>query len=182
MLLKEYAASTVAVPTQHRYSPAHIISTTKIKIAGNPDLDKVSTSLVDRSNLSVRLSQRRFTRLTNAFSKKFRNHAAAVALFVCFYNLCRVHMTLRVTQAMALGITDHIWSLEELLAATLSTTAEPSNPPPAESSPAPRGGNRGQAPMAAAAFALRPMPSPEPIGRAVPGVPWLRVIEGGATV
>ncbi len=77
----------------------------------------ISTSYVERSNLTLRMQQRRFTRLTNAFSKKLRNHRAAVALYVAHYNLCRVHETIRMTPAMALGVTDHIWTIGELIEA-----------------------------------------------------------------
>ena len=87
---------------------------------------QISTSLVERSNLTFRMQQRRFTRLTNGFSKKLRNHEAAVSLFVAHYNLCRVHETTRITPAMGLGVTDHIWSVAELVeAATASVIPEP---------------------------------------------------------
>ena len=82
---------------------------------GRPDPRHISTSFVERSNLSLRMRLRRFTRLTNAFSKKLGNLRAAVALYVAFYNFCRVHQTLRVTPAMEAGLTDHVWGLEELL-------------------------------------------------------------------
>jgi len=80
-------------------------------------LGKISTSFVERQNLSLRMAQRRFTRLTNGFSKKLRNHKAAVALYVAHFDLCRVHDPLQITSAMALGVTDHIWSIEELVGA-----------------------------------------------------------------
>jgi hypothetical protein len=83
-------------------------------VSGNPDPKHVSTSFVERQNLSMRMSIRRFTRLTNAFSKKIENHAAAVALWFMYYNFCRVHQTLRVTPAMESGISNHVWSIEEL--------------------------------------------------------------------
>jgi hypothetical protein len=83
---------------------------------------KISTSYVERGNLSVRMASRRFTRLTNGFSKKLENHIAAAPLYVAHFNLCRVHEALRVTPAMAMGITDHIWSIGELVDAA---TAEP---------------------------------------------------------
>lgn len=79
---------------------------------------RISTSYVERSNLTVRMQQRRFTRLTNGFSKKLDNHIAAVGLFVAHYNLCRVHEALRMTPAMALGVTDHIWTIGELIEAS----------------------------------------------------------------
>lgn len=77
---------------------------------------RISTSYIERQNLSLRMSQRRFTRLSNGFSKKLRNHRAAVGLYVAHYNLCRVHETLKITPAVALGVTDHVWSIEELFA------------------------------------------------------------------
>ena len=91
-----------------------------------PDPEKISTSYVERFNLSSRMQMRRCARLTNGFSKKLENHRAAVALWVSFYNLCRVHETLRCTPAMALGMTDHIWTIAELMSAAL----EPSDVPP----------------------------------------------------
>jgi hypothetical protein len=83
-------------------------------VSGNPDPKHASTSFVERQNLSVRMSIRRFTRLTNAFSKKIENHAAAVAIWFMYYNFCRVHQTLRVTPAMEAGISNHVWSIEEM--------------------------------------------------------------------
>jgi hypothetical protein len=85
-------------------------------VSGNPDPKHISTSFVERQNLSMRMSIRRFTRLTNAFSKKIENHAAAVAIWFMYYNFCRVHQTLRVTPAMEAGISDHAWSIEEMCA------------------------------------------------------------------
>ncbi len=84
-------------------------------VSGNPDPKHVSTSYVERQNLTLRMSNRRFTRLTNAFSKKVDNHRHSVALHYMYYNFCRVHQTLRVTPAMQAGISDHIWSLDELV-------------------------------------------------------------------
>ena len=97
-----------------RYSPAKCIGCDMKVVSGDPDPKHVSTSFVERQNLSMRMSIRRFTRLTNAFSKKIENHAAAVALWFMYYNFCRVHQTLRVTPAMEAGISDHVWSVEEL--------------------------------------------------------------------
>src|SRR5580700_7766999 len=102
---------------QRRYSPGParcIGSDTKV-VSGNPDPKHVSTSFVERQSLTMRMSMRRFTRLTNAFSKKFENHAASVALWFMYYNFCRVHQTLRVTPAMEAGISNHVWTLEELV-------------------------------------------------------------------
>jgi len=82
---------------------------------GQPDPARICTSHVERQNLSRRMGIRRFTRLTNAFSRKFENHCAAIMLWFAFFNFCRIHQTLRVTPAMAAGITDHVWDLSELL-------------------------------------------------------------------
>jgi hypothetical protein len=84
-------------------------------VIGDPDPKHVSTSFVERQNLTMRMSMRRFTRLTNAFSKKVDNHRHAVALYFMYYNFCRVHQTLRVTPAMEAGVTDHVWSVDELV-------------------------------------------------------------------
>ena len=99
-----------------RYSPAQCTGIIKTAVTGNPDETHVSTSYVERANLTMRMGMRRFTRLTNAFSKKVENHAAAVALHMMHYNFGRVHKTLRVTPAMAAGLADHVWSLEEIAA------------------------------------------------------------------
>jgi IS1 family transposase len=111
MLVKTYESSQ----EETRYSPAVCTSCERKPIMGRPDPRYISTSYVERSNLSMRMGIRRFTRLTNAFSKKIENHAAAVALYYMHYNFCRVHQTLRVTPAMEAGITDHIWTIEEAL-------------------------------------------------------------------
>jgi hypothetical protein len=84
-------------------------------LAGKPDPDHISTSFVERQNLSMRMGMRRFTRLTNAFSKKLENHGHMVALYFMHYNFCRVHKTLRVTPAMEAGLADHVWEIEELI-------------------------------------------------------------------
>lgn len=98
-----------------RYSPAPMIETI-IKIRdGRPNLRHISTSYIERQNLTIRMAIRRFTRLTNAFSKKLDNHKAACALHFAYYNFCRIHKSLRVTPAMEAGLTDHIWTLRELL-------------------------------------------------------------------
>ena len=102
-----------------RYSPGKVISIDKHKVIGKPDRKKICTSHVERSNLTLRMNQRRFTRLTNGFSKKLDNLKAAVALHFCWYNLCRVHQTLRVTPAMEAGLADHVWDMGELLDAAL---------------------------------------------------------------
>jgi hypothetical protein len=113
-ITKEYMAPP-SEPAAHRYSPSSIRAIDKTVIRGMPEESKISTSYVERFNLTTRMQIRRMTRLTNAFSKKAENHAAAIALHVAYYNLCRVHETLRTTPAMALGVTDHIWSIAELL-------------------------------------------------------------------
>lgn len=97
-----------------RYSPAQCIGCDMKVVSGDPDPKHVSTSFVERQDLSMRMSIRRFTRLTNAFSKKIENHAAAVALWFMYYNFCRVHQTLRVTPAMESGLSDHVWTIETL--------------------------------------------------------------------
>src|SRR5258708_24249789 len=98
-----------------RYSPPRIMEViSKVRI-GDPDPDQISTSFVERQNLTMRMSMRRFTRLTNAFSKKLENLKAAVSLHFAHYNFCRVHDSLRTTPAMAAGISSSIWSVEQLL-------------------------------------------------------------------
>lgn len=99
-----------------RYSPPVCVGATKRKIEGEPDMAHVSTSYVERSNLSIRMQNRRFTRLTNAFSKKFQNHVHALALYFAFYNFVRVHKTLRMSPAMAAGIVDRLWSIDDIIA------------------------------------------------------------------
>jgi transposase-like protein/IS1 family transposase len=100
-----------------RYSPPRISGVISKVRMGNPDPEHISTSFVERSNLTMRMAMRRFTRLTNAFSKKVSHLRAAVALHFAFYNFCRVHSSLRVTPAMEAGLTDHVWSIAELLSA-----------------------------------------------------------------
>lgn len=99
-----------------RYSPAQCMGAKKAVVIGQPDFAHVSTSYTERQNLTMRMSMRRFTRLTNAFSKKVENHEAHIALHFMHYNFCRVHQTLRCTPAMEAGISDHVWSLEEVIA------------------------------------------------------------------
>jgi len=111
-IVKVYAASREG---EQRYSPAEVIDCVKTPIFGDPDPARICTSHIERQNLTVRMSMRRMTRLTNAFSKKWLNHKAAYALYFAHYNFCRIHTTLRVTPAMESGITDHIWSLADLL-------------------------------------------------------------------
>lgn len=105
MLVKLYGADPGG---EKRYSPAECIGIRKTRIEGAPDPNHVSTSYVERQNLTMRMSIRRFTRLTNAFSKKVENHALSVALHYMNYNFCRIHKTLKVTPAMAAGVTDKL--------------------------------------------------------------------------
>ena len=100
---------------EKRYSPAKCLGIKCDIVSGDPDPSHISTSYVERQNLTMRMSMRRFTRLTNAFSKKVENHAAAVALYFMFYNFARVHQTLRVTPAMEAGVSDHVWSIEKIV-------------------------------------------------------------------
>jgi len=113
MLVKLYGASNDS--PESRYSPATCIGCRTGVLAGSPDPEHISTSFVERQNLSMRMGMRRFTRLTNGFSKKLENHGHAVALYFMHYNFCRVHKTLRVTPAMEAGLTDHVWTVEELV-------------------------------------------------------------------
>jgi IS1 family transposase len=111
-LVKLYGQAPEA---EKRYSPAECIGCERKRIEGNPDPRHISTSFVERQNLTMRMSMRRFTRLTNAFSKKIENLEAAVALHFMWYNFGRIHQTLRVTPAMEAGLTDHVWSVEEIV-------------------------------------------------------------------
>jgi len=114
MLVKMYGNSS-GQDDQRRYSPAECKGIEKIRIEGNPDLSHVSTSYVERQNLTMRMSMRRFTRLSNGFSKKVENLEHAVALHFMNYNFARVHKTLRVTPAMEAGVADHVWRLQEII-------------------------------------------------------------------
>ena len=114
MLVKVYG-DTQQSP-ERKYSPSDYVGAKKQRINGDPDMKHVSTSYVERQNLTMRMSMRRFTRLTNGFSKKVDNHMHAVALHFMHYNFGRIHKSLRVTPAMEAGITDHVWSLEEIAA------------------------------------------------------------------
>jgi len=121
-LVKLYGP-TITAPG--RYSPAECIGARKQRVEGNPDIAHVSTSYVERQNLTMRMSMRRFTRLTNAFSKKLDNHIHALALYFVFYNFTRIHKTLRMSPAMAAGITDRLWSLEDVVAKIDEMAPEP---------------------------------------------------------
>jgi IS1 family transposase len=112
-LQKIYGAPSDA--EMRRYSPAKCIGSDMKVVSGDPDPKHVSTSYVERHNLTMRMGMRRFTRLTNGFSKKFENHAAMVAIHAVYYNFARIHKTLRITPSMAAGLSDHVWSLEEIV-------------------------------------------------------------------
>jgi IS1 family transposase len=112
MLIKVYGN---AEEGHKRYSPAVCLGCERKAIEGNPDSDHISTSYVERANLTMRMNMRRFTRLTNGFSKKVENHTAQIAIFMMMYNFGRKHMTLGTTPAVKAGIADHIWSIEEII-------------------------------------------------------------------
>ncbi len=114
MLVKIYGATPEG--SEVRYSPAQCMGARKAVISGHPAFEHVSTSYTERQNLSMRMGMRRFTRLTNAFSKKLENHEHAIALYFMYYNFCRIHQTLRVTPAMEAGLTNHVWDLGEVVA------------------------------------------------------------------
>ena len=114
VLIKVYAAPREG---EQRYSPADVVEAVPKPVLGNPDRERICTSHVERQNLTMRMQIRRLTRLTNGFSKKWENHWAALALHFVWYNLVQIHRTIRVTPAMEAGITDHIWTIRELLKA-----------------------------------------------------------------
>lgn len=130
-IVKKYVGDSNLPDAAHRYSPGHVAGVERTVIRGRPKRENISTSYVERFNLSSRMQMRRCTRLTNGFSKKLENHRAAISLWIAFYNLCRVHETLRCTPAMALGVTDHIWTIAELVAAALESGTPPPLPHPA---------------------------------------------------
>jgi len=111
-LIKIYGVSG---DDEHRYSPSRIIEAIPTPMFGNPDPEKICTSHVERQNLNIRMAMRRFTRLTNAFSKKWENLKAALAFYFAYYNFCRIHSTIRCTPAMEAGITKTVWTLKDLL-------------------------------------------------------------------
>lgn len=112
MLVKIYGAERQG---EARYSPAVCMGARKAVISGKPEVKHISTSLTERNNLTMRMSMRRFTRLTNAFSKKLENHEHAIALHFMHYNFCRIHQTLRVTPAMEAGISGKVWEISDLI-------------------------------------------------------------------
>jgi hypothetical protein len=113
MLVKIYGQTEEG---QKRYSPPQIIGTQTTCCAGAPDPKHISTSFAERQNLTMRMSMRRFTRLTNAFSKKVENHVHALSIYFMHYNFVRIHQTLRVTPAMAAGVTQKLWSMDDVAA------------------------------------------------------------------
>lgn len=115
---KTYSVVDLRPHASVRYSPADVVAVERRAVSGMPG--HISTSYVERSHLSLRMANRRFGRLTNAFSKTLTNHAASVSLYVGYYNFCRVHEALRATPAMALGIADHVWSIGELIDTAMS--------------------------------------------------------------
>lgn len=149
-ILKTYAKDEASGASRDdvRYSRGRVTRSVKRVVIGAPDDAKISTSYVERGNLTLRMGQRRFTRLTNGFSKRLEHLRAAVALHFAHYNFCRVHMTLRVTPAMEAGLTDHVWTVEELIAAALDAADAP--PPPPLPKPPPKGGTFGRRPTSAA--------------------------------
>lgn len=115
MLVKLYGEAKHKGP-ERKYSPSSFCGTRVSTVTGDPEADAISTSFVERQNLTMRMSMRRFTRLTNGFSKKLENLGHAVALHFMYYNFGRIHQSLRITPAMAAGVSDHVWSLEEIAA------------------------------------------------------------------
>jgi len=124
MLIKEYGID----PTDRRFSAPVVLSQETVIVSGSPDKKHISTSYVERQNLTMRMGMRRFTRLTNAFSKKVYNHECAIALHFMHYNFGRIHKTLRVTPAMEAGLTDHVWSIEEIANLVPEVEAGPRGP------------------------------------------------------
>ena len=128
MLVKLYGAEG-GVSSEKRYSPAQCTGIRKRRIEGSPDPAHVSTSYVERNNLTMRMSMRRFTRLTNAFSKKIENHAHSVALHFMYYNFCRQHKSLnKISPAMAAGVTDRLWDIEDIVRLVDEAEAKPQRP------------------------------------------------------
>ena len=129
-LVKLYGRPEGETSTESRYSPGECTGTKKKLVTGKPDPNLISTSYVERQNLTMRMSMRRFTRLTNAFSKKIDNHAAALALYFVFYNFCRIHKTLRMTPAMAAGITNTLHDAELIVDLIDVSAPKPHKPGP----------------------------------------------------
>jgi len=127
-LIKLYGDSADGKRHDRKYSPTTCTGSKKVVIEGNPDEDEISTSYVERQNLTMRMSMRRFTRLTNAFSKKVENHAHRVALHFMHYNSVRIQQTLRVTPGMAANVTDTLWKLDELVRMIEEAAPKPNRP------------------------------------------------------
>jgi hypothetical protein len=115
MLNKTYANEGNPKEAKRRYSPSHMTGAEKLVVRGNPDMDHLSTSHVERANLSMRMGMRRFTRLTNAFSKKLENHMHAVSFYFMVYNFVKIHSSIKTTPAMEAGVTDFLWSMEDIV-------------------------------------------------------------------
>jgi IS1 family transposase len=121
VIVKTYSVTNLAVKeASRRYSPAEVIAVERQVVNGDPEM-QISTSYVERSNLTLRMSSKRFSRLSNGFSKRLDHHCAAVSLYVMHYNFCRVHESLRSTPAMALGVAERVWTIADLLDAALAT-------------------------------------------------------------
>ncbi len=118
MLNKSYALEKGLKEAKRRYSPATMTSCEKLKVYGNPDKKHISTSHVERANLSMRMGMRRFTRLTNSFSKKMENHMHAVSFYFMVYNFVKIHSSIKTTPAMQAGVTDFLWSMEDIVLMT----------------------------------------------------------------
>lgn len=129
VIVKTLAVTDLRKSAAHRYSPAQVVAVAREVVAGEPQ--HISTSYVERQNLTVRMGNRRFGRLTNGFSKNLNQHCSSISLYVAHYNLCRVHESLRTTPAVALGIADRVWTIGDLLDAALAI--EP--PAPTETAP-----------------------------------------------
>ncbi|MBC8350609.1 MAG: IS1 family transposase [Planctomycetes bacterium] len=115
MLIKHYGGAGDSTKPETRYSPGNIVRTSSTTIMGNPDKEHVSTSLVERQNLTMRMKMRRFTRLTNGFSKKIENHCHAVSIHFMHYNFARIHQTIRCAPAMAAGVSRKLWSIKDIV-------------------------------------------------------------------
>ena len=127
-LIKLYGEPTGQKGHERKYSPSECTGTRKRRVEGNPDPKTVSTSYVERQNLTMRMHMRRFTRLTNAFSKKFENHMHMVALYTVWYNFIRIHKTLRVTPAMEAGLSKTVWDMEDLVRIMDERAPKPGRP------------------------------------------------------
>lgn len=115
ILNKSYAGSEVTVEAKRRYNPAPMVSCTKSIVNGEPNMGNISTSIVERSNLSLRMGNRRFTRLTNAFSKKMENHMHAISFYFMVYNFVKIHKSIKVTPAMQAGVDSRLWNMEDIV-------------------------------------------------------------------